>query len=97
MRSKSPWYGFLAFLLLGLSCHGKLVQNKPDLILAVASSLRLPCEQILSAFETESGLDVGLVSASSGVLTAQIKQGAPFDVFLSANEAYPAALYAAGE
>ncbi|MEM9984046.1 MAG: molybdate ABC transporter substrate-binding protein, partial [Bacteroidota bacterium] len=98
MSVRWPWYGLglLAFLLTGLSCNRRLAGGKPELILAVASSLRLPCEHILQAFEAECGLTVGLVSASSGVLTAQIKQGAPFDIFLSANEAYPAALYAAG-
>ena len=47
-------------------------------------------------FETESGLDIDVVSGSTGKLYAQIINGAPYDVFLAADQARPEQLIANG-
>lgn len=49
-------------------------------------------EEIAAQFTNETQIVVEVASGSSGILTAQIRQGAPFDVFMSANMRYPKAL-----
>lgn len=56
---------------------------------AVASNFAAPMERIVALFQHESGHTVKVSPGSSGKFTAQIKGGAPFDVFLSADEANP--------
>jgi len=59
---------------------------------AAASDLRPALQEIATKFEHQKGVKVSLVFGSSGNLQAQVRNGAPFDVFLSADSAYTAAL-----
>lgn len=61
-------------------------------IVAAASSLNAALEEINRSFARSSGTQVRLSFGSSGNLTRQIIQGAPFELFLSANEEYAARL-----
>ena len=56
---------------------------------AVATNFAAPTEQLTSLFEEESGHTVTLSFASTGQIYAQIVQGAPFDVFMAADQARP--------
>lgn len=56
---------------------------------AVASDFAVPMERIAAIFQKESGYTVKVSTGASGKLYAQIKGGAPFDVFLSADEEMP--------
>lgn len=60
--------------------------------IAIASNFSAPAKAIVKAYESESGYKVQLVTGSSGVLYAQIKSGAPFHAFLSADTIKPSAL-----
>lgn len=60
-----------------------------DVQVAVAANFTAPLEQIAAEFTKETGLKVSISSGSSGKFTAQIENGAPFDVFLSADQTYP--------
>jgi molybdate transport system substrate-binding protein len=55
----------------------------------VASNFAGTAERLASDFERDEGFGVRLVTGSSGKLFAQIANGAPFDVFLSADQARP--------
>ncbi len=66
-----------------------------DLRVAAASDLTKPLREIADKFETATGKKVVLIFGSSGLLKKQIENGAPFDVFASANEAYVDQLIAA--
>ncbi|MHB8404455.1 MAG: molybdate ABC transporter substrate-binding protein [Gammaproteobacteria bacterium] len=63
---------------------------------AVAADFYKPLETIANAFSRQSGIQVVISAGSSGGLYAQIANGAPYDVFLSANARYPRQLVAAG-
>lgn len=63
---------------------------------AAASDLKFALEEIATAYRLETSQSVRLVFGSSGNLTTQILQGAPFDVFLSADESLTRKLYLAG-
>ncbi len=63
---------------------------------AVAASLYPAADSILSLYEAKSEFRPQLISASSGALTTQILQGAPIDIFLSADTAYPEKLFRRG-
>lgn len=53
--------------------------------IAVASNFKLPLNEIVSQYKKSTNQKVTVSSASSGILYQQIKAGAPFDVFLSAD------------
>jgi len=55
---------------------------------AAASDLKFALEEITSAFATATGKPVKLAFGSSGNFARQIRQGAPFEMFLSADEAF---------
>jgi molybdate transport system substrate-binding protein len=63
---------------------------------AAASDLQFALEAISQAFTAETGERVNLVFGSSGNLTRQVMSGAPFELFLSADEAFVDALADAG-
>ena len=63
---------------------------------AAAANLQVALTEIADRFARDRGVTVDLVFGASGTLTRQIRDGAPFDVFLSADEAFPAQLSAAG-
>src|SRR5215467_15997790 len=63
---------------------------------AAASDLSFALQEIIGAFEHETGIQVHQTLGSSGNFYAQIVNGAPFDVFLSADLNYPKQLEQAG-
>jgi molybdate transport system substrate-binding protein len=67
-----------------------------ELNVAVAANFLGTLQQLAPKFEQASGHHVVISSASSGQLYAQIKQGAPFDVFLSADSDRPKQLESEG-
>lgn len=65
-------------------------------LVAVASNFVRPAEALVRAFEAESGHEIELASGSTGQHFAQIVHGAPYDVFLAADQARPARLVERG-
>jgi molybdate transport system substrate-binding protein len=63
---------------------------------AAASDLTYAMNEIASDFEKATGCTVHLSMGSSGNFLTQIENGAPFDVFLSADIAYPKKLESEG-
>lgn len=83
-------------LLLLLAILPESARAGDELLVAVASNFIAPMREIADAFEQQTGHKVTLASGSSGKLYAQIRHGAPFDVFLSADDEKPKALEAGG-
>jgi molybdate transport system substrate-binding protein len=68
----------------------------PSLAIAAASDLQSALPAIAARFEKERGRSVSLTFGSSGNFYAQIRNGAPFDLFFSADVEYPRRLASAG-
>jgi molybdate transport system substrate-binding protein len=56
--------------------------------IAAASDLQFALPEVEKAFRAQGGGPLRLVFGSSGAFTTQIEQGAPFELFLSADQAY---------
>ena len=79
---------FIGLLFL---CSSLLAQ---DITVALAANVSYAMDELKSAFYKEyPNLKLRIIIGGSGKLTAQIKNGAPYDIFMSANMLYPEALY----
>lgn len=84
-------------LLLGLIlCFASTFACAQDLLVAAASDLSFVMPEIASRFQQQTGKKVVFTFGSSGNFYQQIRNGAPFDVFFSADEQYPAKLQQEG-
>src|ERR1700680_1043725 len=67
-----------------------------EITVAAAADLQFAMQEVASRFQKETGKTVKLIYGSSGNFFQQIQNGAPFDLFFSANLDYPKKLEAAG-
>jgi molybdate transport system substrate-binding protein len=81
--------------LTGFGSVAASAGQKPPII-AAAANLNFALTQIREQFARDRGLRVELVFGASGTLTRQILDGAPFELFLAADEEFPRQLTAAG-
>lgn len=81
----------ILFLLFFLSnCQ----QNETtQLRIATAANVQFAMEDLIVEFTKQTGITCTMITSSSGKLTAQIQQAAPYDVFVSADRKYPMELY----
>ncbi len=86
----------LLLLLLGHIFMGCQQQHEPKLTIATAANMQFAMQALIQAFSQQTGIPCEMISSSSGKLTAQIKEGAPFDLFVSANMKYPNELFEHG-
>jgi len=77
-------------MVLLLSCNK---EHKDKLRIAVAANLQFAIQELADDFSQRSGVECEIIISSSGKLTAQIIEGAPFDLLLSADMKYPQELY----
>ena len=84
------------FITLAFLLAIPLVASANEITVASAANVQFVLDDLKAEFTKESGVGVKTVIGSSGELTSQIENGAPFDVFLSADMKYPAQLYKDG-
>lgn len=65
-----------------------------DLMIAQAANFMPAMQEIIPAFEKDTGIKVQVTYTSTGKLYGQIINGAPFDIFLAADTLRPERLYA---
>jgi molybdate transport system substrate-binding protein len=75
----------IAFLNFNLSSHDKTVKTENGITIAAAADLALAFKEIGELYEKTSGNKVKIIYSSSGTAREQIENGAPYDVYASAN------------
>lgn len=83
------------FLVAALGCAKPQVSSDEPLKVAAAADLSNAFKEVGEAFEKKTGKKVTFSFGSTGLLSKQIKEGAPFDVFAAANVSYVDDLIAA--
>jgi len=87
----------ISAILLGLLFFlGAGIAQAQTLRIAAASDLQFALADLATQYEKESGAKLAITYGSSGNFFAQIQNGAPFDLFFSADVAYPRKLVEAG-
>ncbi|MGH7925795.1 MAG: molybdate ABC transporter substrate-binding protein [Candidatus Binatus sp.] len=81
-----------AFICVWSPVHARAAELK----VAAASDLTFAFNDVAARFQAQTGNSIRLAYGSSGNFFAQIQNGAPFDLFFSADRGYPEKLEAAG-
>ena len=77
-----------ALLLAACAAFGCQQKPAPPLQVAAAADLAHAFAELTPAFTAQHPVDLKLTSGASGLLAKQLEQGAPFDLFLAANQSY---------
>jgi molybdate transport system substrate-binding protein len=86
MKIKSYFICFVCFLFT-LGCSSASIEEpEVELTISAAASLKDALEEIEKQYEQQNEVNLLLNFAASGTLGKQIEQGAPVDIFLSADE-----------
>ncbi len=85
----------LLLVVAGLLGLGGLCAAQ-EITVAAAADLQFAMPEIAARFQQQTGKTVKLIYGSSGNFAQQLQNGAPFDMFFSANLDYPKQLQAAG-
>lgn len=95
MADKKLWPRTL-LLVAALVCFSHPEAGAVEIKIAAASDLTFAFKDVAARFQNQTGVAVKLTYGSSGNFFAQIQNGAPFDLFFSADVGYPEKLEAAG-
>ena len=90
-RHAQPVRSFRAWLLaavLSAGASGAVLGAEEAPNIAAAADLQFALTEVATAFKAGTGLEVKLAFGSSGNFARQIRQGAPFQMYLSADENY---------
>jgi len=95
----SRFYVGVAVCLALISSVSQTQEKKSnnDLLVAAAADLNPALNEVAQQFQRNTGTHVKISFGASGALTQQIQNGAPFDVFFSADMDYPRQLIAQGQ
>lgn len=87
--NKTTGFGLVISLLL-IFGFSHSVKSDDNILIAAASNLRFAMHDVCTAFQEENpSIHIKVSYGSSGNFFAQIKHGAPFDIFFSADATYP--------
>jgi len=86
---------YLASMLAVMTCVG--TAHAGEVQVAVAANFAGPMEKLAEQFQKDTGHKAIVASGATGKFYAQIRNGAPFEVLLSADDETPARLEAEGQ
>lgn len=89
----TPWFAAI-LALFQLSAPANARSEAP--VVAAASDLQFAIEEIAAAFAESTGQRVRLSMGSTGNFARQIREGAPYEIFMAADEAFVADLHRDG-
>jgi molybdate transport system substrate-binding protein len=95
-RAPRTWFRFFLPFLAVFSVQCELLAEGQEIRVAAASDLKFAMAELAKNFEKQTGTRVSVTYGSSGNFFSQIQNGAPFDLFFSADIEYPRKLEAAG-
>ena len=88
-QSRWLWLAALWLILVSKTPSVSLAQTTGPVRVAAAADLEPLLPALLAKYEQQTGQHVVASFASSATLAAQIENGAPFDLFLSADMSFP--------
>lgn len=91
MKTKKILNSLLFLLVLFLPAV-----SAQEITVAAAANVQYALEELKTEFEKNTDIKLKTIIGSSGTLTAQIENGAPFDIFISADMEYPEILHKEG-
>jgi molybdate transport system substrate-binding protein len=92
-----PWSWILSFFFLVSTFALAQSRKTEEITVAAAADLSAALQELAVRYERKTGVKVKLSFGASGGLTQQIENGAPFDVFFSADMDYPRQLIQHGQ
>lgn len=90
------WIRLLGVAACAFLSQNNLAAQEREIRVAAAADLKFTMSELAQQFERNSQTKVSVTYGSSGNFFAQIQNGAPFDLFLSADIEYPRKLEASG-
>ena len=96
METKMRRTGRIVVLTVLLGSASTTLPQTREIRVAAAADLKFAMDELAGQFEKQTGTKVNVTYGSSGNFLAQIQNGAPFDLFFSADMEYPRKLEAAG-
>lgn len=78
----------VAVLVAAAACYTANAESNGTPIVAAAASVQFALDEIIDSYYSRTGIHIRLSLGSSGNLSRQIRQGAPYQLFLSADEHY---------
>ena len=94
--TRRNWFLVFPLIVSILFARGELRTQGKEIRIAAAADLKFAMGELSEKFEKQTGAQVNVTYGSSGNFFSQLQNGAPFDLFFSADIEYPKKLESAG-
>jgi molybdate transport system substrate-binding protein len=94
--TRRPWFRVFPLVVFILFAQREVRAQGKEIRIAAAADLNFAMGELSKKFEKQTGNKVEVTYGSSGNFFSQFQNGAPFDLFFSADIEYPRRLEAAG-
>jgi molybdate transport system substrate-binding protein len=88
MQAQRRMWAAMLFALAAVASAAGAQPSRPAFGVAAASDLKFALDEVILRYERDVGARVRATYGSSGQFVRQIEQGAPFELFLSADEEF---------